>query len=293
MDAKELAEQLDGSEYPFDPTDERIKEMTDYKYLKDGRKVAVIGTLNNTETIVQEIFVAENGDEFPAGENFVARGLLDKPAQTFADRREIERSVALANVEEKITKACAKLHEVESRAHITSLYHHILDVYEDKTPEDIQALLAFMSGEITHVVFERWGAPEIVEILDALAKTDENRFTGLKLVSLFGVRREQPMRRDDNSQLGLEWRISEYHDGSGISTTIHPCRGLEEAVRVVDRILAEKDVSQKTIDMKAEYGLANPTDERIQAWRRKISDATKKEIRKLQDRIAELQAAQE
>ena len=50
----------------------------DYKFTKDGKKVVVIGKLNNQETIVQEIFVV-NGGEVPGGENFVAKGLLDNP----------------------------------------------------------------------------------------------------------------------------------------------------------------------------------------------------------------------
>jgi hypothetical protein len=33
------------------------------KYLSDGRKVVVVGQLNQTETIVQEVFVTEAGDE--------------------------------------------------------------------------------------------------------------------------------------------------------------------------------------------------------------------------------------
>ena len=261
--------------------------MVKYKYLRDGRKVVVIGALNNAETIVQEVFVIPNGDEFPAGENFVAQGLLDKPAETWADRRIAEKTAALEKIETSIDRALKKLREVEGRSHRTNLYDRVLSIYKDKTPEDIKTLLAFMSGEITHVVFEKWGAPRIVELLDALAATDENRVNGLKLVSLFGVRSERPMRRDD-TQLSLEWRICKYSDGSGCSTTIHPCRGLDEAVEIVDKILAEMDVSQKAIEAKDKYGLANPTDERILAWRQKNRDAAKKEISKLVARIAVL-----
>jgi len=60
--------------------------MSEYKYLKDGRKVAVVGRLNNNQWIVQEIFVS--GDqEFPCGEHFVETTLLDKPP-TDADVKE-------------------------------------------------------------------------------------------------------------------------------------------------------------------------------------------------------------
>ncbi|QMR79257.1 hypothetical protein HV097_09595 [Enterobacter roggenkampii] len=33
------------------------------KFLSDGRKVVVVGALNNQETIVQEVFVTQQGDE--------------------------------------------------------------------------------------------------------------------------------------------------------------------------------------------------------------------------------------
>lgn len=43
------------------------------KYTADGKKVVVIGDLNQTEKIVQEIFVTEDGCEIPTGERFVIK----------------------------------------------------------------------------------------------------------------------------------------------------------------------------------------------------------------------------
>lgn len=43
------------------------------KFLSDGRKVVVVGALNNQETIVQEVFVTQQGDEIPGGERFVVK----------------------------------------------------------------------------------------------------------------------------------------------------------------------------------------------------------------------------
>lgn len=259
-----------------------------YKYLRDGRKVIVIGSLNNEDSIVQEIFVAEGGEEFPAGENFVARELLDNPAETSMGRELSRKAAALKNLKVSIVAAERKIKEAEGRLRKTSLYNAVLKIYRDKTPKDIRTLLAFMSGEITHLVFENYAAPEIVELLDALEYTEHRGyFSGLKLVSLFGVKRERPMRPGDK-QLGLEWRISRYRDGDGGSRTIHPCQGLEEAVAVVDNILAGKGVSQKTIDLKEKYGLVNPTDERIQEWRQKRRKETEERIAKLEAQLAEL-----
>ena len=263
--------------------------MQNHKYLRDGRKVVVVGVLNSQESIVQEIFVAENGEEFPAGENFVAKGLLDKPAETYADRQLSEKAATLAKIEKSIDAADKKRQEVERRLRKTNLYDGVLNIYQDKTPGDIQTLLAFMSGEITHVVFENYGAPEIVELLDALEYTEHrDHFCGLKLVTLFGVKNERPMRRDDDNQLSLEWRIGEYCSASSHNKTIYPCRGLEEAVKIVDNILAEKDVSQEAIGVKEKYGLANPTDDRIQQWRQEQRKSAEERIAKLTAEIAKL-----
>lgn len=57
------------------------------KYTKEGKKVAIVGKINNTQWIVQEIFVSGD-NEFPSGENFVVTSLLDVPAETYQSRKE-------------------------------------------------------------------------------------------------------------------------------------------------------------------------------------------------------------
>ena len=56
------------------------------KYTTDGRKVVIIGDLNQTEKIVQEIFVTEDGAEIPSGERFVVKSLLDTPAKSWKEK---------------------------------------------------------------------------------------------------------------------------------------------------------------------------------------------------------------
>lgn len=58
-----------------------------HKFTSDGRKVAIIGALNAKETIVQEVFITD-GTEFPAGEHFVVKTLLDAPAETYKAKEE-------------------------------------------------------------------------------------------------------------------------------------------------------------------------------------------------------------
>jgi len=49
------------------------------KYTNDGKKVGIVGKLNAEQTIVQEIFITESGQEIPSGENFVVT--MDRVAQ--------------------------------------------------------------------------------------------------------------------------------------------------------------------------------------------------------------------
>ncbi len=58
------------------------------KFLTDGRKVAVLGKLNNAEYIVQEIFVTPAGEEIPSGENFTAKSLHDAPIESYHKKEE-------------------------------------------------------------------------------------------------------------------------------------------------------------------------------------------------------------
>ena len=66
------------------------------KYLSDGRKVVVIGQLNNVESIVQEIFVSESGDQIPSGEKFTTKSLHDEPVKPWK-QKEAEKFEARYN----------------------------------------------------------------------------------------------------------------------------------------------------------------------------------------------------
>ena len=61
-------------------------EKSSIKYTTDGKKVVVIGDLNQSEKIVQEIFVTEDGCEIPSGERFVVKSLLDSPSVSWKEK---------------------------------------------------------------------------------------------------------------------------------------------------------------------------------------------------------------
>lgn len=60
------------------------------KFFFDGRKVVVVGALNNQETIVQEVFVTQQGDEIFGGERFVVKSLYDQLVELWLFREKVK-----------------------------------------------------------------------------------------------------------------------------------------------------------------------------------------------------------
>ena len=70
------------------------------KYTQDGKKVSVVGKINNTQFIVQELFISGE-NEFPAGDNFVVSCLLDTQAETVKTREEKQIQATITRLKEK------------------------------------------------------------------------------------------------------------------------------------------------------------------------------------------------
>lgn len=182
------------------------------KYLSDGRKVCVIGAINKTEFIVQEVHVTEDGDEFPTGEKFTSKSLLDVPAKTYKEK-EAERIEKLL---------CDKKSELESiKRHIydnnqkrlasAELTKQSIKSMESISNLDFEHLIDIVSGNIKFVVYVGYDGMSIAkhkEFEESISYFDRYgsniRFDGIKLLSLFG--------RSDGD---LAFKINRYGDGSG------------------------------------------------------------------------------
>jgi hypothetical protein len=241
---------------------------TEYKYTKDGKKVAVIGKLNNEEWIVQEIFVS-NGKEFPAGENFVEKTLLDEPAETYQSRRAKETE---ANLEK--LKCQMDVLEKESRikrrkSSAARLINYATEKYVNVDPEQLDTLFAFMAGEITHLIAERYHSYDVVSFVDGVEATDNwhgrIKSEGLRLVSLFGCN-EDGERYEKDRAFRLDYRINKYRDGSGSWTKVWPCCSYDEVVKKLDELLSDKDACEDYIELKKKYNLTNPTKKKIKEY---------------------------
>ena len=243
--------------------------MSEIKYTKSGKKVAVLGKLNDAQWIVQEIMVA-NGQEFPAGANFVESGLLDVPAKTWQERHVEDVKAQTAQVEAEAERAIKECRVVKMKAKVHKLINACLQSYPDADVSQLDTLFAVLCGEITHLVFASYQCPKIVPLADALTAMDNDygpKLDGLRLLSLFGVN-EVGGRYDKTPGNKLAWQINNYRDGSGGWTPVYPCRSHADAVRELDRIIGEaRQVSEEHIKAKAKYGLTYPTQERIAEFR--------------------------
>lgn len=205
-----------------------------HKFTADGRKVAVVGALNAKETIVQEIFVTD-GTEFPAGEHFVVKTLLDAPAETYKAKEERRVSESIKALEAQRERLNAEIAGFRFKAQAAAAkIKWISNVSNDEVAEVFDNLQAMLTGEYTHVLFP--GSIEIKEWDHRLFSTSgdyrRNEFESLRLISLFG---------EWNGRLSLSWRANTYRDGSGGNQKIIPCRSLQEAVEKGKEIIYAKD----------------------------------------------------
>ena len=266
---------------PDNPQDMRGAVV--HKYTPDGKKVAVLGQLNSTSWIVQEIYVA-GGNEFPAGESFVAKTLLDAPAKTWAKTQQARWEKAADDAKRKIEHLQLQCRVARRQADVAGLIKTATAAYAEIDMGQLETLAAFMTGQITHVVQKTWAGFEVLPLANALESTDDGRFDGLKLVSLFGCNEHSERPDDDAKRMSrshgfrLDYRINRYRDGSGDWDTIHPCKSIEEAKEYIDAFIADQDATDKLIALKERYGLSNPTPEKIAAYRVKCVESEQSQL---------------
>lgn len=233
------------------PHIERENDMTEYKYTKDDKKVVVIGKLNNSEYIVQEIFVS-NGQEMPGGENFVASGLLDEPAKSW-------KQIEAEKWETKYMRLKASLERMQSQERFASAFTNAvaqkLASYSDV--DAVDQLFAFLNNEIEYVV----DGSTICTMQETITSKEYGRFDNLKLLTLFGDKR-----------CGLQWQLNMYSDGSGgWGRKVYPARSLDGAKQYLEmKIKAKKEVNKSDIDAQEKYGLKYPSKGQLRKYHQSL-----------------------
>jgi hypothetical protein len=255
-----------------------------YKFTPDGKKVIVVGALNTKETIVQEVFVID-GTEFPAGEHFIAKTLLDAPADTYkvTEERRVERRV------KELEATCKKLEsEISNFRYAARAAFEKVKWVQGITSGEVdrvfERIKSVICGEYTHIVFFNYNGFEIKEWNAELfsKKDDSGRFAAIRLVSLYGYW---------NGRLELDWRMNEYADGSGHEhSKFIPCKSFQDAVDVCARTIDAKDhLCDSDVTFLLEHGL--PLDEKKNAARiEKKKEYVKKQIAQTQSQVAKFEA---
>lgn len=236
-----------------------MMDMNNIKYTKDGKKVVVIDDLNQTEKIVQEIFVTEDGKEFPSGEKFVAKSLLDEPAKPWKqiklDRLEEKYETEKKEWEQKIDELRNK-----KRIAYNALYERVKwlrNVAENSNEQEfkdaINRLADFLSNKNKWVVMKKYSRyylspfnDEGVNMLDSIrVEFDCPRYDSMRLLSLYG-----------DSEGKLSYQIDEYCYGGGESKLVTFFRNKKSALSFLqDKIDEKEEYTSDYIEMAHEYGL--------------------------------------
>jgi hypothetical protein len=85
------------------------------KYLSDGRKVVVIGQLNNVESIVQEVFVSDSGDQIPSGEKFTTKSLHDEPVKSWKEREAAKVEATYLRKKDELSSIEREIRDMRSK----------------------------------------------------------------------------------------------------------------------------------------------------------------------------------
>lgn len=256
-----------------------------HKFTPDGKKVVIIGALNSKETIVQEIFVTD-GTEFPAGEHFIVKTLLDTPAKTYQTRqieKEEEQLKKLKDESEKLRKEISNFRF--SSAAAASKIKWIQGIKEPELDRIFEHIKSVICGEYTHILFDDYGDLNIEEWdAERFSRGEkgygDRRFEGIRLISLFGVW---------NKRLELDWRVNSYSDGSGSNKSFIPCKSFDEAIKKAKKIIYSKDyLSDKNYQFCLKYNIEIDEVKNQARIAGKI-DAIKKNITEKRKQLTELE----
>jgi hypothetical protein len=257
------------------------------KFTKDGKKVIVLGKLNSEESIVQEIFI-NNGQEIPAGENFVTKGLLDFPIKSWKESNLIEIEKDYDKKKKEIEKRMDDLRKTEYttiqalKAKLNALKSYV----DTDFLKAFEMVSDFLTNKIKYVIMNEYN-PKIIEYdYEKLMTYNESRyssicFDGVKLLSLFG-----------KSEGDLTFRIHNYSDGSGGSSEILFFKTLEEAKEKLKEICDnKKEYNNNTIEQYKKYGIEllegkyKDYLEKQEEYKEKQINAYKKDIQDLENKI--------
>lgn len=193
------------------------------KFLSDGRKVVIVGALNNQETIVQEVFVTQQGDEIPGGERFIAKSLHDAPVETYLSKEKARQELALEKAKANIESINREITETRNRLKLYGDQLKQVKVFADHIEEqDLNHFIDVMTGQLNYAVQADYRIPRIVRFSEYMSRIDNyygnKKYEGMKAMTLLG-----------NSEGRIALQVNRYGDGSGGNSDVTFFKTYEEA----------------------------------------------------------------
>ena len=174
------------------------------KYLSDGRKVAIIGQLNNVESIVQEIFVSDSGAQIPSGEKFTTKSLHDEPVKSWKEREAAKVDLMYDRKKDELNAINHEIKTMRSKrySHAKIVSSNLRQINELENM-DFGILADVIARNIKWVCSASW-AWEKVMTFDEFIEIKNSYDEGVKLISVHA--------RNDKTFM---YKVGSYSDGSG------------------------------------------------------------------------------
>ena len=257
-------------------------QRMEIKYLSDGRKVAVIGKINQSECIVQEIFITDDGDELPSGEKFVVKSLHEKPVKSWLEKENQKKKDYAERLKNEIDLLVKK--KKEHSEQLKAIRHVVesASLFSKKFPEyDFEILIAFLTGTIEYLVIDDYQITPPVPMVDKIIRWErewgEEKFDMIKLCSVFG-----------QSGGDIRYAIHAYSDHSGGKTFVTPFLNFQDALdhirkraeaKIEQGRLSENDF-KKCQDMGIEF-----SDDSLKKYQATMAEVIEKNIKFQQENI--------
>ena len=174
------------------------------KYLSDGRKVVVIGQLNNVESIVQEVFVSDSGDQIPSGEKFTVKSLHDEPVKSWKEREAAKVDAIYLRKKDELSGIEREIRDMRSKrsSHAKIISSNLRQINELENL-DVGILADVMARNIKWVCSVNWSWEKVMTF-DEFIEVRNTYDDGVKLISVHA--------KNDKT---LMYKVGSYSDGSG------------------------------------------------------------------------------
>ena len=158
------------------------------KYTTDGKKVIVVGQINNNETIVQEIFVTESGDEVPSGERFVTKSLHDAPVVSYQIKQETKLKESISALEARKDSAYRDVELAKQQLLIHKDILKSVKKFTELVPEEeLDVFTGFLTGTIEYLVVDSYKITAPVKMMAFIPSGHVRHIGGYSMMYSFWI----------------------------------------------------------------------------------------------------------